>query len=214
MTAFIPLHASVVSGNVVLTSDYVFRGISQTDASVAPQVGAWFDVDPGLYASAWASRVDFASVPQASSEIDYAIGWRRNVGSDWSADLNATWFTYAGAAELNYLEWIATATWRGRHWITLGASQDVFATGRTGVYAQTGVRIPVDDALRFELAGGYYWLDRPYGRSYAHAQATVAWQVQSNFEIRLLGHITNHSARDIFGGLARPRVEAAIQASF
>jgi uncharacterized protein (TIGR02001 family) len=214
LAACMPLHASVISGNVVLTSDYVFRGISQTDASFAPQAGIRIDVLPGFYASAWASRVDLASAPQASAEIDYAIGWRKEVGSDWSADLNATWFTYTDAADLNYLEWIATATWRDRHWITLGASQDVFATGRTGIYAQSGVRIPLADALRFELAGGYYWLEQPYGRSYAHAQATVAWQVHSKVELRLLGHVTDASARDLFGDLAGSRIEATIQASF
>lgn len=214
LTLCLPLHAATISGNVALTSDYVFRGISQTDGAPAPQSGIRIDVDSGLYTSAWASRVDFASAPGASAEIDYVVGWHHKIGRDWNADVNATWFSYADAAKLNYVEWIATATWRDRHWITVGASRDVFATDRTGIYAQAGTRIPVDDALRFEFAAGHYWFEHSYGRSYSHGQAGFVWQPHSKVELRLLGHLADRNARDLFGDLAGSRIEAAIQASF
>lgn len=209
-----PLYAGSISGNVALTSDYVFRGISQTDGALAPQAGIRVDMDSGLNTSAWASRVDFASAPRASAEIDYVVGWHHKIGRDWNADINATWFTYANAAELNYVEWIATATWRDRHWLMFGASRDVFATDRTGIYAQAGIRIPLNDALRLELAAGHYWLEHAYRRSYAHGQAGIAWQPHTKVELRLLGHLTDRNARDLFGDLADSRIEAAIQASF
>lgn len=209
-----PLHATNTSGTIALASDYVFRGISQTNEHAALQAGARVDTDAGLYAAVWASRVDFASAPAASAEIDYVIGVHRKLGEDWVGDINATGFTYAGASELNYLEWIATATWRDRRWIMLGASKDVFATGHGGVYAQAGMRIPLDDVLRIELAGGYYWLDRAYARDYAHAQATLALLPHPQVELRLGAHLTDHNARVLFGDLAGPRLEASLQASF
>lgn len=217
--ACMPLHAAGPSGNVALTSDYVFRGISQSNEHAALQAGVRIDGDTGFYGSAWASRIDFASARAASAEIDYVIGLRRELGEDWTGDVNATWFTYAGASELNYLEWIATLTWRGSRWVNsrwvmLGVSRDVFATARNGVYAQAGMRIPLDDALRIELAGGYYWLDRVYARDYAHAQATLAWLPHPRVELKLTGHLTNHDARVLFGDLAGPRLEASLQASF
>ena len=214
MATCLPLHASDFSGNIALTSDYVFRGISQAQGASALQAGARVDADSGLYGAAWVSKVDFAGTPDASAEIDYIAGWQQKLGGDWSGDLNVTWFTYAGAKELDYLEWIATATWRDRAWLMLGASSDVFATGRTGLYAQAGVRIPVHDTARIEFATGYYRLHRSYGRSYAHAQATVAWQMHPRVELRLSSHLTDHDARAIFGNLAGPRFEAALQASF
>jgi len=195
--ASLPLHAADASGNVALTSDYVFRGISQSNEQAALQAGTRVDTNAGLYGSVCASRIDFASAPAASAEIDYVIGARRKLGEDWVGDINATRFTYAGASELNYLEWIATATWRDRRWIMLGVSKNVFATDRDGVYLQAGMRIPLDDALRIELAGGYYWLHRAYTR-----------------ELRLIGHLTDHNARVLFGDLAGPRLEASLQASF
>jgi uncharacterized protein (TIGR02001 family) len=212
--AGMPLHAASVSGNASLTSDYVFRGTSQANEHAALQVGVRVDAETGLYGSAWASRIDFIGSPDAFAEIDYVVGARRKLGQDWVGDLNATWFTYAGASELNYLEWIATTTWRDRHWVVLGVSSDVFATRRDGVYVQTGVRVPLDNALRVELAGGYYWLDRAYARDYSHGQATLAWLPHPKLELRLTGHLTDHDARVLFGDLAGPRFEASLQASF
>lgn len=214
LMACLPLHAAGVSGNVALTSDYVFRGISQSNEHAALQAGMRIDADDGFYGSAWASRIDFPGTPAASAEIDYVVGAHRKLSEDWAGDLNATWFTYAGASELNYLEWIATATWRDSRWFTLGASKNVFATDRNGIYAQAGMRRPLDGSLRAEFAGGYYWLDHAYARGYAHAQATLAWLPHPRVELRLSGHLTDHNARELFGDLAGPRLEASLQASF
>lgn len=210
----LPLQAAEFSGNAALTSDYVFRGISQSNESAAWQAGVRVDGQSGLYGSVWGSRVEFDSAPAADAEIDYVVGIRRKLGDDWTGDLNATCFTYAGASELNYLEWIATATWRERRWLTLGVSRDVFATGRSGVYAQAGMRVPLNESVRLEFAGGYYRLERVYARDYAHAQAALAWLPHPRVELRLSGHLTDHDARVLFGDLAGPRLEASLQASF
>lgn len=210
----LPLQPAGFSGNATWTSDYVFRGISQSDESAAWQAGARVDGHSGLYGSVWGSRVAFASAPTANAEIDYVVGVRRQLSEDWSGDLNATWFTYTGASELNYLEWIATATWRERRWLMLGVSRDVFASGRSGVYAQAGMRVPLTEAVRLELASGYYRLERANARDYAHAQAALAWQPNPVIELRLSAHLTDHDARALFGDLADPRLEASLQASY
>ena len=73
------------SGNVALTSDYVFRGISQNDEDMAIQGG--FDVahSSGFYAGIWASNVadefdDGEKWYDASIEVDTYIGWAGDVG--------------------------------------------------------------------------------------------------------------------------------------
>ncbi len=47
-----------ISGNVALTTDYVFRGISQTDNQMAIQGGLDYAHDSGFYLGTWASNVD------------------------------------------------------------------------------------------------------------------------------------------------------------
>lgn len=210
-----PIHAANVSGSAGVTSDYVFRGISQSQGDPALQASLRIDAGNGFYAFAWASTIDFPSAPAATAEVDYVVGWQRKLGANWRGDVNAIWFTYpSDSTDLDYVEMLATATYRDRTWLLLGASNDVFATGMTGVYAQTGTRIPLSDSVRLELVGGYYRLESPYGRSYAHAQLTAAWLMRPKIEFRVTGHRTNQDARVLFGDITSSRIEAAIQASF
>ena len=52
--------------------------------------------------------------PSAPRRSTTSSAGSSKLGDDWNGDINATWFTYAGATELNYLESIATATLRDR----------------------------------------------------------------------------------------------------
>ncbi|HAI96363.1 MAG TPA: hypothetical protein DCL50_02870, partial [Methylococcaceae bacterium] len=62
-----------LSGNVALTTDYVWRGVSQTDGSPAIQGGFDADLGNGLYAGVWGSNVDFGG--DESMELDVYAGW-------------------------------------------------------------------------------------------------------------------------------------------
>jgi len=62
-----------LSGNVALTTDYVWRGVSQTDGSPAIQGGFDADLGNGLYAGVWGSNVDFGD--EQSMELDVYAGW-------------------------------------------------------------------------------------------------------------------------------------------
>jgi uncharacterized protein (TIGR02001 family) len=67
------------SANVALTSDYVFRGVSQNENLPAIQGG--FDVShtSGVYAGVWASNVSTA-LYDSSMELDAYVGWGGEVG--------------------------------------------------------------------------------------------------------------------------------------
>lgn len=210
------LHAGDISGSIGATSDYVFRGISQTQGHPAPQGGIGWTARNGAYASLWASRVDYAAEPRAFAEVDAVLGWGTTIDRDWAADLNLTWFRYPSTtADLDYVEVIATAVWRDRAWVMVGWSPDVFATGRTGTYAQVGTRMPLGGRGRLEVAAGHYGLGDAYGRSYAHGQATYVYPVTPRLQGRLSFHATDAGARAIFGDpVAGTRVEAALQLSF
>lgn len=63
----------VISGLVALTSDYRFRGISQTDIAPAIQPSLQLDTPSGLFAGVWGSNV--AELNGATTEIDLTAGW-------------------------------------------------------------------------------------------------------------------------------------------
>ena len=61
--------APTVSANVAVTSDYVFRGVSQTQEN--PALSAGVDLTKsGFSAGAWASNVDFGDDTDADGVVD------------------------------------------------------------------------------------------------------------------------------------------------
>jgi uncharacterized protein (TIGR02001 family) len=80
------------SYNVGVTSDYVFRGVSQTQEDPALQGG--IDLSYGIgYAGVWASNVDFGA-NDPKTEIDFYAGVKPTVG-DTSLDFGVLYYGYS-----------------------------------------------------------------------------------------------------------------------
>lgn len=210
-----PAYAATVGGSAALTTDYVWRGTTQTQGDPAVQAGFKASADNGLYGAVWGSNVEFAPETRASSELDVTLGWSGNVAEDWALDVNLTHYRYPSTTvDLNWTEAIGTLTWKQNYWAQLGYSTEALATDEAGIYAQVGAKLPLNEQVRLEAAAGYYWLDDAYDDSYAHAQLGAVWAFKAPFELRVTAHATDSSARDLFPGLAGSRVEAALQAAF
>ena len=85
-----------VTGNVAVTSDYRFRGVSQTSNSPAIQGGINFNHDSGAYVSVWGSSI--ATVGNgASAEMDFLLGYttKVNLTSDLKPNLDVGIMRYA-----------------------------------------------------------------------------------------------------------------------
>lgn len=131
------------SFNLSGTSDYVFRGITQTDND--PTVQGGIDLGYGiLYLGAWASGVDFGGPSTGFGEdATVEIDWYGGITPTWNSpfgkmdiDLGVIYYTYPGAndfaAELDYVEFKAAYGWSPLHpKLTTGAavyySPDYFA---------------------------------------------------------------------------------------
>jgi uncharacterized protein (TIGR02001 family) len=86
-----------ISGNFGLTSDYRFRGISQSDKKPAIQGGIDFAHKSGLYAGNWNSSVsDFASPRGSGIEMDFYGGYKAEV-MGIGLDLGTIYYYYPGA---------------------------------------------------------------------------------------------------------------------
>ena len=68
---------SAVSANVAFSSDYIWRGMTQSDG---PAMSGGFDYssDGGFYAGIWGSNVNFND--GAGSELDYYFGYSGEMG--------------------------------------------------------------------------------------------------------------------------------------
>ena len=103
--------AADFSGSAALTSDYVWRGSTQTHGDPAVQAGFKVAGDSGLYASIWGSSVEFAPETRASSELDFAFGWGESLSEDWAIDVNLLRYQYPSTTvDLNWTELNGTLT--------------------------------------------------------------------------------------------------------
>lgn len=83
------------SGNVALTSDYVFRGISQSDSDIAIQGGFDYSNDIGvpIYVGAWGSSIDFGL--DGTVEVDVYAGIKPMLGPV-TLDIGVIGYFYPG----------------------------------------------------------------------------------------------------------------------
>jgi uncharacterized protein (TIGR02001 family) len=90
-----------ITGNVGLFSQYVFRGISQTNEKPAIQGGFDFAHKSGIYLGTWASNISWVSdaVPAVSSSIewDFYGGYKGSLPNDFGYDLGVLYYYYPGS---------------------------------------------------------------------------------------------------------------------
>lgn len=217
--------AAKFSGNATLTSDYVWRGSSQTHGDPAAQAGFKLAGESGVYGSAWASNVEFAPETHAGSEFDFTLGWGRSLGDDWALDVNVLHYAYPSTTvDLDWTELNGTVAWKGNYWASLGYSNEALGFDGSGIYVLVGAEWSLNDRFRFEATAAYYDLKDLDGDgrddSYAHGSLSAVWVLTAAdskpvVEARLTAHGTNPRAEELFGDeFAGSRIEAALQASF
>lgn len=121
--------AATFSGNVAVATDYVFRGVSQTQERPAIQGGFDAAFDSGFFAGIWASNVDFDT--DASAEMDYYGGYSGSFGcSACSYKVGYYYYDYPGDPQLDYQELAASVTYGGLT-VGLNYSWEYFGEGTT-----------------------------------------------------------------------------------
>ena len=208
--------------NVALTTDYVFRGVSQTDEGAAIQGG--FDCDYRMfYAGVWASNIAFD--PTSDIEIDVYGGIKHKFGPV-EADLGVIYYAYPQAedagAELDYVEFKFGLSGNLTDKIGLGGtlfySPDYTGeTGETLTYEGT-VSVALGTYGRFSpsftaLIGYVDFFDND-ALSYAYWNAGVEVGFAEKFTLDLRYWDTDSDGEAIFGDIAEERFVATVSASF
>ncbi len=144
-----------LGGNVSVTTDYVWRGVSQTLGDPALQAELSFEHDNGFYTGVWGSNVDFfdESDPEADPE------------DDDEADLEVdVWVGFAGESE-GGLGWDVGAI----AYLFPGANRDVldnseeFYVGLSYSYFSATVYRDFDNDTTYLDAGTEFELPREIG---------------------------------------------------
>ena len=159
--------ATGYSGTVGITTDYVFRGISQSKGEPAIQGSVDFKHDNGFYFGIWGSNVDFNDGDEAQAEFDIYTGFGGKFANpSWSWDLNLLYYAYPGAdssLDYDFVELtpmlaydFGVATLNGK----LHYSPDFFGTGfDDGFYYELNLGIPLQNNFALGFHVGQQHLD-------------------------------------------------------
>ena len=130
---------SNLTWNLALTSDYVFRGISQNNRKPALQGG--FDYafgDSGWYIGTWGSNIDFQDSNGPDVEIDFYGGFNHDFSDKWNGDISVIRYTYYGARDVygsvDYNEFIGKLAWNKMLTFTVGYANDYANAGFDQLY--------------------------------------------------------------------------------
>lgn len=147
-----PASPHTISANVGLYSQYIFRGLTQTNADPAIQGGLDYSHSSGFYAGTWASNISWLSdsvpgtdAPYSSSsmEWDFYGGFSNSFGKngDFGYDVGLLYYYYPGTrapgvTSADTFEIYGALSWK---WLSakvnVALSNDVFGvTNADGTY--------------------------------------------------------------------------------
>jgi len=195
-------HAGDVTYNLDVTSDYVFRGISQTSGKAAVQGG--IDYAKGLfYAGTWASTVDFAN----GYEVDLYAGVKPVIGKT-SFDFGVITYQY-GEKGVNATEAKAAVShpfYKG----TIGAAfYDNLDYGSTFYYEVNG-SYPLTDKLSVSGAAGEQAF---LGAKYSTGNIGLTYALSPKWSLDARYSDTNLPEIALLK-VAKPRVALTLKATF
>lgn len=84
-----------VTANVSASSNYYWRGITQTLDAAAVSGGIDYSNDSGFYAGTWTSNIDFGN--EASYELDFYAGFSKEL-ENFSYDVGYIYYSYPDAS--------------------------------------------------------------------------------------------------------------------
>jgi len=92
-----------LSANVAASSNYYFRGVTQTDDKAAVSGGMDYNHESGFYLGTWLSNVDFGG--KEDMEIDIYAGFGNDIGdTGFNYDLSVWYYWYPGAGGDEYFD--------------------------------------------------------------------------------------------------------------
>lgn len=148
-----------VSVNASVTSDYMYRGFSQSNEDPAIQAGV--DVTIGsFYAGAWASQVDFGD--NTDAEIDLYGGFRGETkGYAWDVGVITYLYAPGNNSDYDFVEFKAAVS-RAVGPVTAGAavyfSPDFYGADEEATYLEGNASYAVVENLTVSGALGKQWL--------------------------------------------------------
>jgi uncharacterized protein (TIGR02001 family) len=150
-----------VSSTIALSSDYDFRGITQTARDPALSASLDWSGESGVYAGAWASNVDFGAGTDSDVEVDVLAGYRGSISEDAGFDIGGVYYSFwPNGDKVDFGELYAGLSWKAlsaKFWY----APDFGNSGDSATYIEANATIPLpedfDLTLHIGQSDGDYW---------------------------------------------------------
>ena len=211
-----------IRGNVGVVSDYVFRGISQSDESVAAQGGVDLILPKGFYLGAWASGVDTPwggiynkQAGREDFEYDLYAGWQWGHSSGKvRVDTGVIQYAFSSDPDdLTWSEYYFGATFFKR--LRLKASLQIDGLD-FGDYYEASYRQPLPNSFDATAHVGYFDVEERQVRDidqYADYSLGIG-RPYKGFRVDLTYHRTDRDGRARYLDVADDRLVLSIKRDF
>lgn len=206
--AFAQSTAAGPGGSIGVTSDYVYRGVSQTWGKPALQADLHYQARNGWAAGVWGSTADLAETQGAAHEIDIYISRDWAIGQDWNVRLNLTHYMYPDdprPLQYDYDELIASVGYQSRLFATVAWSPNasrysngVVVEDRTAISYEFAASQPLIGQLSASAGVGYYDLPSRLNADYWFWNAGLACLI-GRTQLTLAYIDTDRNAKRAFG---------------
>lgn len=188
------VQASGLSGSLTLTSDYVFRGFTQTNEKPALQGGIEFEAESGFYAGAWGSSISWLSdsSPDISSqlELDGYIGYRNQLSDTISFDVGALYYGYPGRYPAGFNDADTVELYAGLSAGIFGVKYSYAVTDLFGIddsdgssYLEAGIDYGFADTWTLGLHVGKQFISGEFGEDYIDWSIGINKALPNDFDI-------------------------------
>jgi uncharacterized protein (TIGR02001 family) len=215
-----PARAHELHGYLSFVTDYVFRGVSQSNEEPTGQAGLDYAHAAGLFAGVFVARTDFPDSPsganQGQVEVDLYLGYKRAAGRDWTWDIAAVRYEFADStgSDYSYNELVGNLHYRDILRFGATVSNDADAGGEGGWTAEVELRRPLGDRFQWSGSLGHYEHQRAGWEDYQYWDLGVSAEVGAfTFDVR---YFDSSSGAQSYNDplLTRARVVGSVSVGF
>jgi uncharacterized protein (TIGR02001 family) len=165
-------------GYVTLTTDYVKRGVTQSDGDPALQLGVEMSFENGFFLGAWGSTVDISNGPatQRDLEVNYYAGYVLDASDSWRLSAGAVAYVYPGQTgnfDYDYLEYTLGSSFDDRIWLQVAYSPDLYNSGKSTTNIELYGEWPINSVWAIGGGAGHYDTSNLTGSSYNYWQLGI-----------------------------------------
>jgi uncharacterized protein (TIGR02001 family) len=200
-----------IGGNLVVTSDYIYRGVSSSNNDAAFQADLHAASGDGTFLGLWGSTRDSTLAPYANSELDIYLGHRFDLSNAWSTTLSGRAHYFVGGTQEtsdDYQEITIAATYLDFWTVSVtaipGAVRYWFQErlSRAPAYvADTSVQWLLRKGLFLTGGAGYYRVTGTgpgiyAANGYAYGNVGLAWE-HRRWRLEVGYYLTGDKAREL-----------------